>query len=151
MDSADGTVDVLEAWEAFQVRVVMIKRFKSYIKQLMEELDNLPVLDEVILTEDDSTSSLLKEGNIIRGGRFGRNIRIDQPKHGAGQTHAHVMGRKDNQIVVVNIDGSGSHGTKGKLHPKDADALRARGFRIRSDNVVEWVVYKDQQLELLME
>jgi hypothetical protein len=128
----------------------MIKRFRSYILELMEQLEG-PTLDEVILTEDGSTFELLKEGNIIRRGRFGRNIRIDQPNHGVGQAHAHVIGRKGKETVVVNIDGTGSHGTKGRLHPKDADALRARGFNIRPDNIVEWLPYEDQGVQFLLE
>ena len=40
---------------------------------------------------------------------------------------------------VVNVDGSPNHGTKFKLHDTDADALRSRGFKISSDNLVEWL------------
>jgi hypothetical protein len=64
--------------------------------------------------------------------------------------HAHILGRKGNEIGVVNIDGSGSHGTKFQLKDGDADALRASGFVIRDDNVVEWVAVDGDQPKLLL-
>lgn len=39
----------------------------------------------------------------------------------------------------MNLDGTASHGTKVRLHVKDADALRARGFTARAENIVEWL------------
>src|SRR2546423_1197172 len=89
-----------------------------------------PILDQVLITEDGEGFDLLREGNWVTG-RFDRNIRIDHPTHGAGQTHAHVLGRKGMEIGVVNIDGTGSHGTRCRLPDADAEALRARGFSIR--------------------
>jgi hypothetical protein len=50
----------------------------------------------------------------------------------------------------VNIDGSGSHGTKFQLKDGDAEALRASGFVSRDDNVVEWVAVDGDQLKLLL-
>ena len=101
--------------------------------------DALPVLDQVmIVTSGDSFK--LYEGRKWISGRFDHNIGIDQPTHGVGQQHAHVYGRKRDEIVVVNFDGTGSHGTRGRLPDEDADALRAIGCVIRSDNIVEWVV-----------
>jgi hypothetical protein len=50
----------------------------------------------------------------------------------------------------VNIDGSGSHGTKFQLKDGDAEALRASGFISRDDNVVEWVAVDGDQLKLLL-
>ena len=82
-------------------------------------------------------------------GRFASNIRIDQPTHGVGQTHAHVYGRKGDEIGVVNFDGSASHGTKCRLSNDDAAALRTKGFTIKPGNVVEWVVLADQPQLLL--
>ena len=48
----------------------------------------------------------------------------------------------------MNIDGTGSHGTKGKLHKRDATALRARGFKIRDDNMVEWIELAGDRIRL---
>lgn len=103
-----------------------------------KEFAGLQTITDVVITTDGGTSEVLHEGKWIPG-RFDRNIRIDQPTHGAGQTHAHVLGRKGEEIGVVNFDGSGSHGTKCRLSNDDADALRARGFQIRPGNIVEWV------------
>ena len=44
--------------------------------------------------------------------------------------HAHVFG----------INGSASHGTKGRVPEKDADALRGLGFTIPDNRLVEWTV-----------
>jgi hypothetical protein len=109
-----------------------MKSFKQFINE-----PKLPVLDGVIVLGRDGVP-LLFEGRKWITGRFDSNIGIDQPAHGRGQQHAHVYGRKGEEIVVVNLDGSGSHGTKGRLHDADAAALRARGFKVRDDNIVEW-------------
>jgi hypothetical protein len=77
----------------------------------------------------------LDEGKWIQN-----DIRIDQANYGAGQTHAHIYGRKGNELGVVNIDGSGSHGTKMRLRSDHADALRAKNFNIPKDNMIEWVL-----------
>ncbi|MEJ6849847.1 hypothetical protein V3589_26995 [Sinorhizobium fredii] len=113
---------------------------KSF-KEFNAELNARPALDEIILTEDGKIFELFEDRKWISG-RFDRNIGIDQPTSGAGQVHAHVYGRKNNELVVVNFDGTASHGFKGNLSDKDADALRARGFKIRSGNLVEWLVVK---------
>lgn len=106
-------------------------RFKEFV--------DLPVVTDVAITRDGSASEVLHEGKWISG-RFDRNIRIDQPTHGVGQTHAHVLGRKGEEIGVVNFDGSCSHGVKCRLSNDDADALRAKGFQIQPGNIVEWVM-----------
>jgi hypothetical protein len=59
-----------------------------------------------------------------------------------------VYGRKGKEIVVVNVDGTRSHGTKGRLHKKDAEALRGRGFNINKDGIVEWWVVGKSELLL---
>ncbi|MDZ4108587.1 MAG: hypothetical protein U1E18_03195 [Brevundimonas sp.] len=105
-------------------------------------IDDVPILDEVFLPMASAEDSgLLLEG-LWLDGRFKRNIRIDRPTHlgGDGDPHAHVYGRKGDEIVAVNLDGSPSHGTTGRLHSKDADKLRARGFQIPSTNIIEWWV-----------
>ncbi|MCC2977166.1 hypothetical protein LK533_10840 [Sphingomonas sp. PL-96] len=63
--------------------------------------------------------------------------------------HAHVYGRKGGQLAVVNANGTGSHGSKGRLHPRDADALAKQGFNIRADRIVEWWVVPDLGPEIL--
>jgi hypothetical protein len=99
----------------------------------------LPVLEGIAITPNGADCEILQEGQWVPG-RFANNIRIDQPTHGPGQVHAHVQDRNRRRtVVIVNFDGTGSHGTKGKLHDRDADALRARGFNIRPDNIVEWI------------
>jgi len=115
-------------------------RFKEFI--------NLPTLDAVILASGDGTVEL-REGRNWISGRFDRNIGIDQPSHGVGQEHAHVYGRKGNEIVAVNLDGTASHGTKGRLHKNDADALQQRGFNVKPGQIIEWYVVEDQPQLLL--
>lgn len=96
-----------------------------------------PTIEDVMLVHEDGRAELYEDRKWVRG-RFKSNIGIDQPTSGAGQTHAHVYGRNGTETVVVNIDGSSSHGTKGKLHSKDAEALRSRGFTIPDNNIIEW-------------
>ncbi len=121
-----------------------MKTYKEFIRWL------LPKIDRVVVESTDGTIELY-EGRKWMSGRFDRNIGIDQPTHGVGQTHAHVYARKNKELVlIVNLDGTGSHGTKGKLSDNDADALRARGFSISANNVVEWVSLPEQP-ELLLE
>lgn len=103
-----------------------------------KEFSELTVLGSVVVTPDGLHGEILHEGKWISG-RFDRNIRIDQPTHGVGQPHAHVLGRKGEEIGVVNFDGTSSHGTRCRLSDQDADALRARGFQIKVGNIVEWL------------
>jgi hypothetical protein len=125
----------------------MIKRMdtkghRSLVKAALDVLegDQNMITDIKLVEADGEALQVLREGNWIDG-RFKRNIRIDQPTHFQGlqgQQHAAIHGRKGDQEGVVNYDGSGSHGTKGRLHPDDADALRAKGYKIPDDNIVEW-------------
>ena len=103
------------------------------------EFVDLPELKDLVITGDGSSGEVLREGKWVSG-RLDRNIRIDPPSHGVGQTHAHVLGRKGEELGVVNFDGSASHGTKCRLSVADANALRARGFQIPQGNIVEWVL-----------
>lgn len=120
----------------------------------MVEIHDLSVLSldkEVILHHSQDTAQILREGKWI-GGRFDRNIRLDQPTYGAGQPHAHVYARHKGKLVaIVNYDGTSSHGKRGRLHPEDADALRAVGYAIQKSNVVEWVYLEDSAKFLLRE
>lgn len=113
------------------------------------EFAKLPVLDEIVVTKDGDAAEVLQEGKWVSG-RFEKNIRIDQPTHGVGQVHAHVLCRKGNEIGVVNFDGSSSHGTKCRFSDADADALRAKGFKIRPGNIVEWVLLFNERCTLLL-
>jgi hypothetical protein len=109
-------------------------------------------LDEVFITVDGLAVEVLQEGRKWVSGRFPSNIGIDQPTHlaGAGQQHAHVLGRRGDELGVVNFDGSASHGSKFKLHDDDADELRRRGFKIRPDNLVEWVRLRAPPMQVLL-
>lgn len=91
----------------------------------------------------------LHEGKFISG-RFDRNIRIDNANYGPGDRHAHVLGRKGNEVGIVKVDGTGSHGTKCRLHPDDAAALRANGFNIHADRIVEWISLDAAQPQFLI-
>lgn len=98
------------------------------------DFHQLPVLDQVIVSIDGETAEVLQERTWITG-RFERNIGIDNATYGDGQRHSHVLGRKGKQLVVVNLDGNLGYGTKGRLHDKDAAALRAKGFEIHRGNL----------------
>lgn len=126
-----------------------MKRLKSFRELLRdEENKGVPLLHDIVVLADTGKAALY-EGRKWISGRFDRNIGIDQPTYGAGQPHAHIYGRKGREVVlVVNLDGTGSHGTKGRLPDADADALRAQGFAISLDNIVEWVELPDQPIFL---
>ena len=106
--------------------------------------DGIPLIRVVLIAPGESTYRRLDEGKRIDG-HVPDGIRLDPPTHrqGVGQLHAHVYGRKGNECVAVNFDGTASHGTKGRLHPDDAKALKAQGFKIRPDRMVEWYIVPD--------
>jgi len=106
------------------------------------DFHRLPVLDQIIVSTDGETVEVLRERTWITG-RFERNIGIDNVTYVLGQKHAHVLGRKGDQLVVVNLDGTGSDDTKGRLHDEDAAALRAKGFEIHPGHLVTWHVLPD--------
>jgi hypothetical protein len=107
--------------------------------KIEEVLTGLPVVEELIIIVDGDCYETLTEGKWIIG-RFKNNIRIDRPTHGAGQVHAHilVLGRRGNELGVINLDGTASHGTKMVLSQEDATALQARDFVIPPNRVIEW-------------
>lgn len=125
----------------------MIMSFKEFLRRTLRR-NNVPELDEVFVTEDGINITILREGKEYKGS-FEKSIRVDNPTHGVVMRHAHVFGRKGNQIVAVNVDGSGSHGTKGRIPEKDADKLRSLGFKIPANRMVEWTVVKDAPAILL--
>ena len=121
-----------------------LKADKEELKELVESKIYNNYIDEIFVHNcDDETAERLDESNNWVSGRFNNNIRIDQPPLSFGIRHGHIYGRKDNQIGVVNVDGTSSHGSKFKLHKKDADALRKRDFDIPSNNLIEWVALQD--------
>lgn len=128
----------------------IVKNPEREISMRFSQFIELPILDEIFVTNDGVTMEVLREGKWISG-RFDGNIRIDQPSHGVGQKHAHVLCRKGNEIGVVNFDGTASHGSRCRLSDADADALRARGFQIPPGNIVEWVESPFKQLIFLVE
>lgn len=121
----------------------MVRGLREVLRRVAPR--RLEWITDVLFTGDDETFQQLREGRWVSG-RFHGNIRIDQPtdRHGEGQQHAHVYGRNSKQqLVAVHFDGTASHGTRGRLHPRDADALRAQGFEIPQNNIVEWTVVED--------
>ena len=119
----------------------MIKSFRQFIREGGGDQDP-PVIESVFVPvsdqPDEAEYQRLDEGRWLDG-RFEKNIRIDQPTHGVGQQHAHVYGRKGDEIGVINFDGSASHGSKMRLHKQDIAALTARGFVVPDDGIVEWL------------
>lgn len=114
--------------------------------------DSLPFITDLQFpVAENSDVERLDEGRWISG-RHPNNIRLDQPTHlqGNGQQHAHVQGRNGKDYVIVNLDGTSSHGMKGKLHDKDANALRAAKYKIPSNNIIEWFEMNDQTSRLLL-
>ena len=114
-----------------------------------KEFSDLDVLTNVLIPTSENAFEWLFEGRWLKGS-FKGSIRIDPANYGAGQMHAHVYGRKREEIGVVNLDGSASHGTKCRLSQDVADALREKGFNVPPSNIVEWVKL-EQQPELLLE
>lgn len=115
----------------------------TWARRLLDKLEEIsaadtPELDEVYIAHL-SRVERLDESRKWVDGSWPKNIGIDDP-HAGGQVHAHVFGRKGNEIVIVNLDGTASHGTKGRLTQADADVLKNRGFKIRPDRLVEWFV-----------
>lgn len=114
------------------------------------EFTEIPLITNLEFPTSSGGIERLDEGQWFSG-RFPRNIRQDHATHllGNGKTHAHVQGRKGDDYVIVNVDGTSSHGMKGKLHKKDADTLRSMGYAIPSSNIVEWLEI-NSETELLL-
>lgn len=131
-----------------------MSRAGEVIRKLTEVVasgeDDVPLIFDIVVPGKELGYRRLNEGKFVDG-RFKHNIRIDQPTHiqRQGEPHAHVLGRKGNELVVVNYNGTASHGMKGRLHTSDAEALKALGFAIRDDRLVEWWIYPHAGLEVL--
>jgi hypothetical protein len=107
-----------------------------------ETLEELVLENIFILFLDEKPDRRILE--IWVTGEFEKNIRIDPPTHLSGskqhklQKHAHILDRGRNQILVVNQDGTASHGTKGTLSKKNADALKKRGFKVEPGDLIQF-------------
>ena len=115
-----------------------MKSFKQFISE--EEKSQLPILYDFVSPIDKESVKPLHEGRWVEKGVKKGSVRIDQPTHGIGQTHAHLYARNGDEYGVVNIDGTGSHKTKknSRIQDDHADVLRGAGFSIGPDNLVEW-------------
>lgn len=68
--------------------------------------------------------------------------RLDHSNNTIGQqAHIHVYADKKHhhQLYAINIDGSSHDGSKYQLSPKHQDALRAIGFTVPKDGLLEWI------------
>jgi hypothetical protein len=117
------------------------------LKKYLNNNQDIEEIDEIFISPDGLKFQQLYEGKWISG-KFDKNLRIDRATYGAGQTHAHVLGRKGNEYGVINLDGSASHGSKFQLSKQDAKALSDKGFKIPKNRIVEWI-FLAQELELL--
>ena len=105
--------------------------------------------DMILISQDRTRYCRIHEGKYIFG-QFKGIGRIDQPAHGAGKRHAHHDDKNGNRISVVNDDGTSSHGWTGKLDKGFANTLRDKhGFKIPSNNIVEWIELSEKT-ELLL-
>lgn len=119
-------------------------RFKQWLRR-----NRAPMLSAVIVSDDLSAFRMLEEGKWYNG-RFEKSLRVDNATHGVGQRHAHLFGRKGEEIGIINVDGTGSHGwTNVRVPDDDAEKLRQLGFTIAPDNIVEWQILSDAPQLLL--
>ncbi len=116
------------------------------MRELMDIVDDLPEITDCAIVQDDGNFQRLDENGKWIDGRFEKNIRIDQATHLLkGDLHGHVLGRNGQEYVVVNFNGTASHGMKGRLHKKDAEALMAYGFTIPANRIIEWSLLTDSR------
>jgi hypothetical protein len=125
--------------------------FRRLVETVRDVTEPHTLIDEVFVLplKEATTTVRLEEGKWIKTTTC-NTIRIDHPTHGVGQTHAHIYGRKGDEIGVINLDGTASHGSRMRLKEPDAELLRAHGFSVRPDRVVEWIVTTDVTRELLL-
>jgi hypothetical protein len=73
------------------------------------------------------------------------------PFEETGMAGTHVFGCKNDELGVVNLDGTASHGSKVRPHDDDVAELRRRGYRIPAISIVEWVTLASPKVQLLIE
>lgn len=120
----------------------MAKSIKKLVGQVFARVGERPALPEITdiaVSSDGAMLCQLREGRWVRG-RFRYNG--EQPTPLGGEGRPQVYGRKGDLQVAVKVDSPSGHGEKGRLQPMDADALRALGFKVPSDDVVELTVLR---------
>lgn len=68
--------------------------------------------------------------------------RLDKPNNAPGQQkHIHVYADKkhNHQLYAINIDGTPHDGSKYQLNNKHQEALKALGFPVPKDGLLEWL------------
>ena len=116
-------------------------------RRLIEMIEDIVGIN-VVFDPAKGETHRIDEGRWIKT-NTSNTMRIDNATHGVGSIHAHAYGRKGNEVGVVNLDGTASHGTRMKLSKKDAETLRTHGFNVRHDRIVEWIVRPDWTRNLL--
>ena len=128
---------------------MILKRFREFVQ---DGEDSTPTIRVLLADHGDGTYQRLDEGKWIDG-RFPKGIRLDQPTHmqGVGAVHGHVYGRKGQELVVVEFDGTAATVRRAPASGR-SEALRAHGFKIRNDRVVEWWLAPNPEgLQLILE
>lgn len=70
--------------------------------------------------------------------------RLDKSNNIPGQqVHVHVYSDKkhNHQLYAINIDGTPHDGSKFQLSQKHQDALKAIGFTVPKDGLLEWISF----------
>lgn len=115
----------------------------------MEDAKNIPALFLVLDEDDDIFNSFLKEKNYILEYDTYKSFlptkcvyRLDKANNAPGQQeHIHVYSDKNHnhQLYAINIDGTPHDGSKYQLNKKHQIALRALGFTVPKDGLLEWI------------
>jgi hypothetical protein len=123
------------------VDIVMASKVLKSLRQLLAD-----EADEVVIIES-GVPYYLEEGKWLKG-QFDREMRVDRNTHmRTGEKHAHIYDRKGNQLYSLTQNGKPSHNSKPfRLSNQQADALRAAGFDVGPNNMVEAVLVGGTQL-----
>jgi len=122
---------------------------RRLIDSIWDVLLRASMLDEVAVFDPPTGEAYrIDEGKWVKT-KSSNTMRIDHATHGAGQTHAHIYARKGDQLGVVNLDGTSSHGTRMRVSKQDTEVLRQHGFAIPANRMVEWIVRPEWTSELL--
>ncbi|HEY5362782.1 MAG TPA: hypothetical protein VIJ49_01120 [Aestuariivirga sp.] len=144
-DLVNTVEDILDSKGYQNLKLAILKVL--YPDKFIEELDVVVCYDK-----NDGQAHLIDENSKWISTKPTNTMRMDHPRHGGGgQTHVHIFGKKGKLLGVVNLDGTGSHGTKMRLTKDQAGILTAHGVTVRKDRIIEWIVLKDSTLELLLE